>query len=166
MTSMRQLFNTFFTNRDISPPMIKTRTVIERRYYPSPKLDTDYILNSVDNMNGTNFELYVCSLLYNTPGYSKVLHVGGRGDNGIDIRAIENDTSHIAVQCKCQRNDIPPRVIRELNGSLLNNEIGMLVTNARLTTAAIAFAIQARIRVVDRYELFQWIKRVNAAKAE
>jgi Restriction endonuclease len=151
-----------FLRKEATQEFRLTHRTIETRYYPSPSIHPDYIINHIDNMNGTEFELYVCGLLHNTPGYSKVLHTGGRADNGIDVRALHNNVTHIAIQCKNQRNNIPSKVIRELNGSLLNGEIGMLITNAGLTNFAMEFAARAGIRVVSRDELFQWIKQINA----
>jgi Restriction endonuclease len=70
----------------------------------------------------------------------------------------------MAYQCKRQKRRVPVAVVRELIGSLVHEHRGrkgVLVTSAELTKGARKLASEAKIEVIERTALAQWISRAR-----
>lgn len=157
---MRSLFGKGRLIRQAHTKQVIQTTVIHAIPEPVIPIISRRDLHEIDEMSGAQFEDYIFSLMKKSGEYSEIKSVGGPGDRGVDIKAIDNDDEVYAVQCKRQRNSITHRIIRELCGALNHDEIGMLITNSTLTKPAQEFANERGIIVIDRYDLAKWIADV------
>ena len=101
------------------------------------------LLRTVRGMPWAAFEELVKALLERL-GYEQVSRSGPGGDNGIDIHAVLRaggvaDVQTI-VQAKRWTTSVPPRVIRDLRGTLKAGQAGLVITTAAFTKAALAEA--------------------------
>jgi len=90
--------------------------------------------------------------------------VGGKSDGGADVLSIDPSGRPLAHQCKRQKDSVPIKVIRELQGSLAyehRGRHGVIVTNAALTKDAQALATRTGITVIDRAALADWMDRTR-----
>jgi len=120
---------------------------------------------SLEAMNPDEFERFVAHLLREL-GYRDVRKVGGRGDEGIDIRAkfplAELVEEEIAIQCKHYRErKITPKHIREFIGALQNARIkkGIFMTTGDFTRDAEDAAKKADLTLVNGDMLVEIILR-------
>ena len=103
-----------------------------------------------DDISPSAFEKYV-GRIYILQGY-KVEHIGGTGDQGVDLIAID-DQIRIAVQIK--RYDLENRVgvtaVQEVfTGKAIHNcQEAAIVTTSAYTKAALEMAEQLQIRCID-----------------
>jgi restriction system protein len=105
----------------------------------------------------TEFERIVGRSL-EAQGY-EVEHVGGRGDEGIDLLATRNEET-VAVQCK--RYDtapVTPNQVREFLGSMVaaKADRGIFVTTSLFTESARQFADGQLMELVDSAGLTAWL---------
>ena len=92
-------------------------------------------------------------------GFRNVQVVGGRGDHGVDVRALDTYNRVVIVQCKLFRTGtVPPSTVRELHGSrpLHGADWAMLVTTARLTRQSRETAAALGIEVIDIDVIDEW----------
>jgi HJR/Mrr/RecB family endonuclease len=120
----------------------------------------------VDHMTGRQFEQY-CIRLLEAHGYQIFAWPGiTRNDHGVDIIAISPRDVWVAVQCKCQRADLGPGVIRELIGATASGKYRglarMVMTNASVTDGARECARHSRVKVVGRPELEKWMDGIRS----
>jgi restriction system protein len=97
---------------------------------------------------------------YRRLGY-RVAEVGGRGtaDGGVDV-ILERDGQRVVVQAKhCRRDAVGASLVRELYGvrRAIGADGAIFVTMGRFSSAAIAFADQVDMTLVDRPELLRII---------
>ena len=121
-------------------------------------------LDKVDAMGGIAFERYVAGLL-RLDGHQDVRVVGGKGDGGVDIVSDSPSGRAMAYQCKRQKDRVPIKVIRELNGSLAHEHCGrsgVLVTSAEITKDAGDLARKSGITVIERTALADWMSRTRS----
>jgi hypothetical protein len=81
------------------------------------------------SFKGAQFEKLALNVLKNSLGLESIVHVGQAGDGGRDLIAKWNQMTLI-VQCKHHKQITPPVFVRELEGILANDQIGILVTSA------------------------------------
>jgi len=89
-------------------------------------------------------------VLFKAPNFS--------GDGGIDLRVRKKTASKIEevlIQCKCWKNTVGPDVIREMMGSLVDNQTdevelrGAVYTTSKFSQEATALALKNNIQLVD-----------------
>ena len=108
-----------------------------------------------NSMSPKEFEGFVASV-FNNKGYM-VKHVGGSGDEGIDI-IIERGLTKGIVQCKRYKSNITPRMVREFAGALSASdaEIGYFVTSSDFSHNAIEWAQNTNVKLINGKTLRQW----------
>lgn len=122
----------------------------------------------LDDLTPTEFEGLAADL-YRAQGYH-VEHTGGAGDGGIDVLAERKTPSgieRIAVQCKHVASNVGPEPIRSLWGTLANDSsltVGVVITSAKFSPGAKAFARDKRITLVDRGQLKDLLLRFEVAQ--
>jgi len=126
---------------------------------------SEVLRQSLEAMSPDEFEEFVAHLLREL-GYRDVKKVGGRGDEGIDIKArfplaelVEED---IAIQCKHYRErNITSRHIREFIGALQNARIkkGIFITTGDFTRDAKDAAKKGDLTLVNGDMLVEIILR-------
>jgi len=95
-------------------------------------------------------------------GY-EVEHLAGNrnGDGGVDIQAVRGK-EHLLVQCKYWTTErIPPRVIREMMGTLQTfpkGSRGVIITVGELTDGAKRLALEHGIQYIERVDFQSEIK--------
>lgn len=106
-----------------------TRTLLwRRRLWTQPASGKDSF-----QVLGTAYEKEVSQTLQRYLSM-KVTQVGGRGDDGIDLMAewaLMEPAIKVIAQCKRIKSRVSPRVVRELEGTVLNcglDHIGMLAS--------------------------------------
>ena len=109
-------------------------------------------MTSIYNMSGVEFELF-CKELLEKNGFS-VSTTATTGDGGIDLIAINNNTffkGKYIVQCKRYTGSVGEPVIRDLYGVVMAERAnkGILITTGTFTTAAIAFAKEKQLELID-----------------
>lgn len=115
-------------------------------------------LETVDAMNGTDFE-YLTADLLRRDGYRSVEVVGRAGDRGVDVVAVAADGRRIAVQCKRQKKTVGSDRVRNLIGALHSTyagHVGVLITSSTFTGSAIAEA-EGHLILLDRERLAHWM---------
>ena len=95
-----------------------------------------------DNLSPGQFEKLIYVLL-DKMGFLDVQNLGGSGDTGIDLKATWNQTEvpgleidlDFVIQAKRFDPDrtLDPRIVRELRGSLVSGQWGLLITTAKVT---------------------------------
>jgi len=113
-------------------------------------------LSDVDSMSGTEFEVYVATLLEHL-GFQTSL-TSASGDLGVDIIA-ERDDIRYAVQCKRQSGDISRHAVSDAVAGIAHYRCtqAMVVTNRYFRKGALDLADSADCRLVDRDEFANWI---------
>lgn len=120
-------------------------------------------LGKIDAMEGKEFERYVAELL-RLDGHQDVRVVGGKNDGGVDIISTDPSGRLMTCQCKRQKDRVPVKVVRELNGSLAHehrSRYGVVVTSAGMTREAQALARDTGITVIERTALADWMGRIR-----
>lgn len=85
------------------------------------------------------FELLIRDCLRSVYPECEVVHLGGTGDGGVDLKIVRSQADHVLVQVK-RRRDIESHegieVVRSLNGVLFREGVarGMVVTSAQSFT--------------------------------
>jgi Restriction endonuclease len=114
--------------------------------------------HSLAHVNPRTFERLMADCLRDKFHPCEVIHVGGRGDGGVDIHLILSDTSRFLVQVK-RREDINsiegPEVVRELNGVLFREgeAKGIVITTASRFSAAAHLETKVRTPTSQTYDL-------------
>lgn len=113
-------------------------------------------ISDVDNMDGYNFEHYVCILL-NHKGYCAYV-TKASGDHGADIIA-EKDGISWAVQTKRHFGKVSNSAVQEVVASMkmYGCQKSMVVTNNYFTRGAIDLAESNGTVLIDRSILSDWI---------
>lgn len=109
------------------------------------------------------FERFVADVFRANYKHSEVMHVGKRGDRGIDVLLVDTNKKTWLVQVKARTNERPERVetIRNLLGVMLlhQNPYGIVVSTADYFThqctveAKIAAQVGYELQLVDRGRL-------------
>ncbi len=115
--------------------------------------------NNLANINPYKFEHLMADVLKSYYPESEIIHLGGRGDGGIDIKLIMTQNESYLVQVK-RRSNITKnegiQVVRELNGVLFREgeSKGMIITTANdFTAGAKKEAASIKTKISSRYKV-------------
>ena len=116
--------------------------------------DVETELQSVDIMEGHNFEHWCANLLQDM-GYHDVKVTPGSGDQGVDVLA-QKDGIKYAVQCKCYSSDLGNTPVQEVlaGKKFYHCHVGAVMTNQYFTKGAKELAAETGVLLWDR----NWIK--------
>jgi restriction system protein len=122
-----------------------------------------YGLPQLDALHHAQFEHAVRELM-RRDGCSDAVRVGGSGDLGADVKAMDPFGRRWVIQCKHRRNGdrgsaVGTPDLQVLNGTarpVHHADVAVIVTNRRVSKPALAFAKQQRLHVVDRPLLGTW----------
>lgn len=118
-----------------------------------------YSVNSMDYMEGHQFEFF-CADLLRKNGFSNVEVTRGSGDQGVDILAQKEGIKY-AVQCKCYSKDLGNKPVQEVNAgkAIYRCQIGAVMTNRYFTQGAKEAAEATGVLLWDRDKLNDMIKK-------
>lgn len=110
-------------------------------------------LNSIDDMDGKQFENYCISLLQQN-GFSKIETTQAYGNHGIDILAEKDDITY-AILCKCSSVNIGNSIIQQVytGKSIYHKDIAVVITNQFFTQQAIDDSTILGVKLWDRNKL-------------
>ncbi|MCW8383914.1 restriction endonuclease [Streptomyces justiciae] len=122
-----------------------------------------YGLAQLDGLTHRQFEHAVRDLMHRD-GCTNAVQVGGRGDLGADVKAVDPFGRRWVIQCKHRKNGergaaVGTPDLQVLNGTgrpVHNADVVVLVTNGRITQPGRDFAGQQRLHLVDRALLGEW----------
>jgi len=122
-----------------------------------------YQLSQLDRLHHTDFEYAIRDLL-RRDGCTEAVQVGGAGDNGADVKAVDPVGRRWVIQCKHRRNGaagspVGTPDLHVLNGTgrqLHGGDVVVLVTNGRFTSKCAPLARSQRLHLVDRGTLGEW----------
>ncbi len=128
-------------------------------------------MSDIELLNPLDFEWF-CKFLLDESEYNSVLvtkkHGDRKADGGIDL-TMRRDDKKIYVQCKRwsfgfgANNALPVRVIRELGGCMLRDNIdtGMVITTLVTDSYGQREAERMNITLLGRDEILQRMKELN-----
>ncbi len=122
-----------------------------------------YQLSQLDALHHTEFEYAVRDLM-RRDGCHDAVQVGGRGDNGADVKATDPMGRRWVIQCKHRRAGwsgaaVGTPDLHVLNGTgrqLHGGDVIVLVTNGRFSAKCPPYAKSQRLHLVDRHLLGEW----------
>lgn len=116
----------------------------------SSKEIIDYILSSVDEMDGIEFERFSSRILRRN-GFQQISFTPATGDQGVDILA-EKDGIKYAIQCKCYSSDLGNTPVQEVStGKIVYRcHVAAVLTNRFFTQGAIEAAEATGTLLWDR----------------
>ncbi|MFC8980990.1 restriction endonuclease [Streptomyces sp. NPDC057411] len=122
-----------------------------------------YALTQLDALHHRQFEHVVRDLM-RRDGCTDAVQVGGRGDNGADVKATDPFGRRWVIQCKHKRAGLSGAAVgtpdlHVLNGTgrpVHKGDVVVLVTNGRFSKPALEFARSQRLHLVDRTLLGEW----------
>lgn len=119
-------------------------------------------ISDLQALSPADFERYVARL-FRQKGYQVKLR-GSKGDLGVDLELTQPSGKRAIVQCKRYHNTIGPKIVRELYGTLIHEQVAhaFLVTTADISDAAREWAQSKPLTLIDGTTLI----RVAAALAE
>nr|DAR31308.1 MAG TPA: Ftsk gamma domain [Caudoviricetes sp.] len=111
---------------------------------------TDYILKSVDEMDGIEFERFSARILQHN-GFQQISFTPTTGDQGVDILA-EKEGIKYAIQCKCYSSDLGNSPIQEVStGKIVYRcHVAAVLTNRFFTQGAVEAAEATGTLLWDR----------------
>lgn len=118
----------------------------------------------VDGLDHREFEYLIRDLMIRD-GADKVKRVGGAGDNGADVVAVDPAGQRWIIQCKHRKQGLAGAVgVQEfqiLNGTgrpVHKGHVVVMVTNGAVTGRARKFAKEQDLHIIDRFLLEDWIE--------
>ncbi|MEU9088205.1 restriction endonuclease [Streptomyces sp. NPDC048357] len=122
-----------------------------------------YAVEQLDRLHHRQFEFAVRDLMHRD-GCTDALQVGGRGDNGADVKATDPYGRRWVIQCKHRKagwsgKPVGTPDLHVLNGTgrqVHGGDVLVMLTNGRITSNAVTFAKSQRLHLVDRHLLAQW----------
>lgn len=93
--------------------------------------------------------------LFTIMGYS-VTHVGGSGDQGIDLVCNSTRTNErVVIQCKRYKKEIGAPILRDFYGAFIHSgaNAGCIITTSFFTKQAIQWAQGKPIKLIDKIKL-------------
>ncbi len=100
--------------------------------------------------SGAEFESMVAEL-FRALGYTRIERIGGSGDLGIDLSAIDPDGLEVVIQCKRygRGQKIGSPAVQNLMGAVVNADAdrGIFVTTSEFTEPAIRHARSVRVPI-------------------
>ncbi|MGC4987301.1 restriction endonuclease [Streptomyces sp. DT193] len=118
----------------------------------------------VDGLDHREFEYLVRELMIRD-GADKVKRVGGAGDNGADVVAVDPVGQRWIIQCKHRKQGLSGAAVGVQDFQILNGtgrpvhkgHVVVMVTNGKVTARARNFAREQNLQVIDRFLLEEWI---------
>jgi restriction system protein len=103
----------------------------------------------LQTLSPANFEKYVAGL-FRKKGYRVKLR-GSKGDLGVDLELTQYNGKRAIVQCKRYHNTVGPKIVRELYGTLVHEQVAhaFLVTTANISDASRKWAQYKPITLID-----------------
>ncbi|MFJ1649585.1 restriction endonuclease [Streptomyces sp. NPDC088258] len=122
-----------------------------------------YQLSQLDALHHREFEYAVRDLMLRD-GCRDAVQVGGRGDNGADVKATDPLGRRWVIQCKHRKagwsgSAVGTPDLHVLNGTgrqLHGGDVIVLVTNGRFSSQCPPYAKSQRLHLVDRQLLGEW----------
>ncbi|MGW5852360.1 restriction endonuclease [Streptomyces sp. NPDC055254] len=122
-----------------------------------------YAVDQLDRLHHRQFEFAVRDLMHRD-GCKDAQQVGGRGDNGADVKATDPYGRRWVIQCKHKRDGWAGKPVgtpdlHVLNGTgrqVHGGDVLVMLTNGRITSNAVDFAKDQRLHLVDRKLLAEW----------
>ncbi|MFE7595820.1 restriction endonuclease [Streptomyces sp. NPDC057494] len=122
-----------------------------------------YAVDHLDGLHHTQFEYAVRDLM-RRDGCVDAQQVGGRGDNGADVKATDPFGRRWVIQCKHRKagwagSAVGTPDLQVLNGTgrqIHGGDVLVILTNGRFSRPALVFATSQRLHLVDRHLLAQW----------
>lgn len=135
--------------------LIRGRVVRTRR-----RINRTHALDEILALNSTTFEYFTAGLL-RRDGCTRVKRVGGAGDLAADNLAVLPDGRKLLVQDKfyALTNPVGSPDLQKVGGTyriVHGCDVAMAVTTSNFTPAAVNYARQAGIILVDREQLAAW----------
>ncbi|MFD3872853.1 restriction endonuclease [Streptomyces sp. NPDC058623] len=122
-----------------------------------------YAVDQLDRLHHRQFEFAVRDLMHRD-GCKDAQQVGGRGDNGADVKATDPYGRRWVIQCKHRRDGWAGKPVgtpdlHVLNGTgrqVHDGDVLVMLTDGRTTSNAVDFANVQRLHLVDRTLLAEW----------
>ncbi|WP_053680618.1 restriction endonuclease [Streptomyces sp. WM4235] len=122
-----------------------------------------YAVEHLDGLHYNDFEFAVRDLMHRD-GCADAQKVGGRGDNGADVKATDPYGRRWVIQCKHRKagwsgSAVGTPDLQVLNGTgrqVHGGDVLVMLTNGRFSGPALAFAKSQHLHLVDRHLLAQW----------
>lgn len=122
-----------------------------------------YAVEHLDGLHHRQFEFAVRDLM-RRDGCQDAQQVGGRGDNGADVKATDPLGRRWVIQCKHRKagwagSAVGTPDLQVLNGTgrqIHGGDVLVMLTNGRFSAPALDFAKSQRLHLVDRHLLAQW----------
>lgn len=122
-----------------------------------------YALGQLDGLHHRDFEFAVRDLMLRD-GCADARQVGGRGDNGADVKATDPYGRRWVIQCKHRKDGWSGKPVgtpdlHVLNGTgrqVHHGDVLVMLTNGRITDNAARFAKSQHLHLVDRHVLAEW----------
>lgn len=116
----------------------------------------------LNNMTGIEFEQF-CKKILESYGF-RVTTTATTGDGGIDLIAVTNNVffkGKYIIQCKRYTGSVGEPIIRDLYGVVMAERAnkGILITTGTFTNAAISFANDKQLELIDGNTLHQLINK-------
>lgn len=118
-------------------------------------------------MSPAEFE-EACAQLLVRDGFTGVRRVGGAGDLGADVRAVDGDGDLVILQCKRYRARVTSGHVQQFNGTARPHhgaDVAIMIGLAGFTEPAATFARQHRITVLGRDEIKKWAHGTHLYRA-
>lgn len=113
--------------------------------------------HNIAHTHPSSFEKLLADCLRDEYEACEVIHMGGTGDGGIDIKLVNSDQEDFLVVQVKRRTSLNSnesvQVVRELNGVLFREGLarGMVITTARGFTAAAVAETTIKTQIKERY---------------
>lgn len=136
-------------------------SLLWRRWHAPPAASFITDLAELQGMDPTRFEQYVAQL-FRQKGYRVVLR-GRKGDLGVDLELTKPGGKQAIVQCKRYHNTVGPKIVRELYGTLIHEQVphAFLVTTAVISDAAREWAKFKPMTLIDGETLVKIAASLN-----
>lgn len=107
-------------------------------------------LGSMLTVSGAEFETIIGEL-FAALGYHNIERIGGSGDLGVDLIAVDPDGLAVVIQCKRygRGNKVGSPAVQSLMGTVVNRgaDRGIFVTTSNFTAPAVQHAATARVPI-------------------
>lgn len=115
-------------------------------------------MDSIDKMNGHDFEKFIASLLQKS-GFENVEVTKGSGDQGVDVIAEKNQIKY-AIQCKNYSSSLGNTPVQEVyaGAKFYGCHVGVVITNSTFTSGARELANNTGVLLWDRNTLSKMVK--------
>ncbi|MGW2858211.1 restriction endonuclease [Streptomyces sp. NPDC001205] len=97
-----------------------------------------------------------CGQLLIRDGFADVQRVGGAGDLGADVRAVDGDGDLVIIQCRRYRARVTSEHVQQFNGTARPHhgaDAAIMIGLAGFTDPAATFARQHHVTVLSRAEI-------------